>query len=986
MALDKQSFPLSVVGGLDTKTDEKNVLPTNFTAVENLVYQKTGALRKKFGSAEETNDEVSASDLTNLQALTSYEKELLSYRNGTLYSKSEAYNAWKNIGPADQTVSEAEAVYANNKAIKACDVAQGDGLEMHVYLNFSTDGSETVLGTVGSLEAVLIDQKTRAVIQRYDVSSTANIKSVSVQFLQGSFFVFYANASNIQHRRIEASTRTMAAAVNIAAATATIVQTATSGFLIFCVYRGSTNFNLVSINFSGTVSSAVVVDTFSLVGNTELSINMEGQNVRLFWRGDAGGVKTTIYNSSLSQLLPPITTAAVPGPNLEFTSCAKSPTLSALLYNDLPAAHRLLKLEVNSSNTVTLTPTLIKTGCILRSKCIFFESKIYVVVEETQTVSSNIRPSVFALTDAGTVVSRLLIQNSLPTYKPSMLQVGSELYTVAAEFNEVNPSAAALLATSSLKKLKLNISTQANYFDTVLGNQLIISGSVAKMYDGFSISEIGFLQSPQIDTIAATYSHLTGITSTPAQTVVYVALFAWRDKFGQIHRSAPSNSLQIALSGANFARVSLTISTLKLSNKQDVFIEVYRASSLNSTLVKLPLTIQNDTSVEKVTVVDDVNEATLVTIAAEPIYTTGGVLENDAPAPSKYAVTYKNRVFLLASDGRSIYFSKLREPNGPVEFNLALQIQLDNKGGLGTALGVLDDHLIIFKERGVYALTGEGPNNLGEQDDYRQPYFVTSDAGCIEPNSIVQSPDGLLFKSEKGIYIISRGFQLGYIGAPVEKFNGLTICSANLIADTNEVRFNTIEGQTLVYDYFHKRWATFTNQQSVDAVNHEGTYYFGRATGQVYKEDPTRFDEAGSFVSSKLETAWIQLAGIQGFQRFYKMLVLGTYFGKHKLRISFAYDFAEHYVDDITIDAGAILGAPAYGSGTYGSGVYGGPENLYQFEIRPKLQKCQSFKVKIEDFETSEKSVLVSFSNFAIELGVKKGLNKNSNARTFGAS
>ena len=79
-------------------------------------------------------------------------------------------------------------------------------------------------------------------------------------------------------------------------------------------------------------------------------------------------------------------------------------------------------------------------------------------------------------------------------------------------------------------------------------------------------------------------------------------------------------------------------------------------------------------------------------------------------------------------------------------------------------------------------------------------------------------PLGLMFKSEKGIYLLGRDFKVVYIGAAVEAYNSMTITSATLLADTNEVRFTTMEGRTLVYDYFHNRWATFTGQTAIDSV------------------------------------------------------------------------------------------------------------------------------------------------------------------------
>ena len=103
----------------------------------------------------------------------------------------------------------------------------------------------------------------------------------------------------------------------------------------------------------------------------------------------------------------------------------------------------------------------------------------------------------------------------------------------------------------------------------------------------------------------------------------------------------------------------------------------------------------------------------------------------------------------------------------------------------------MDDKLIIFKNNSIYFMAGDGPNNLGQQDTFSQPQLISSDVGCENKNSIVLSPQGLFFKSNKGIFRLSRSLGLSYIGAPIEDFNDLTIKKADLLAKKNEVRFLT---------------------------------------------------------------------------------------------------------------------------------------------------------------------------------------------------
>lgn len=121
----------------------------------------------------------------------------------------------------------------------------------------------------------------------------------------------------------------------------------------------------------------------------------------------------------------------------------------------------------------------------------------------------------------------------------------------------------------------------------------------------------------------------------------------------------------------------------------------------------------------------------------------------------------------------------------------------------------MDEKLILFEDNRIFSLTGQGPTPTGDQNDFSEPSLVTSDAGCIDPRSIVLIPIGILFQSNKGIYLLSRSLETKYIGAPVEAFNNQTITSAKLLQDQNQVRLLSSDGTTLVYDYFSINGARF---------------------------------------------------------------------------------------------------------------------------------------------------------------------------------
>ena len=164
---------------------------------------------------------------------------------------------------------------------------------------------------------------------------------------------------------------------------------------------------------------------------------------------------------------------------------------------------------------------------------------------------------------------------------------------------------------------------------------------------------------------------------------------------------------------------------------------------------------------------------------------------------------------LFRSDApNDLMYSKMVYPGQPVEFNDALRMPIDPVGGKITALASMDEKLIVFEEDATFFIAGTGPNNLGQQNDFTTPERISTDVGCVDPKSVVLTPDGLMFKSRKGIYLLSRQLSVSYIGAAVEAYNGLNFTSAKVVGELNQVRFTTSDGDCLVYNYVYKFWAT----------------------------------------------------------------------------------------------------------------------------------------------------------------------------------
>jgi hypothetical protein len=383
--------------------------------------------------------------------------------------------------------------------------------------------------------------------------------------------------------------------------------------------------------------------------------------------------------------------------------------------------------------------------------------------------------------------------------------------------------------------------------------------------------------------------------------------------------------------------------------------------------------VYNDPTVDTIAFSRTVADASIT--SNEIVYTQGGILENIAPPAAQLVAIGKDRVFLSGmEDPNAIWPSKQHVYGEGVAWSDLLEIQVDPEGGDITAIAFMDDKLIIFKPSAILYLAGDGPDDAGFGGSFTAPILITTDVGCSNPSSVAVTPDGLVFQSAKGIYILTRGLQAGYIGADVESANGRVATSALLVDDQNQIRF-TNSGDGLVYDYFFRQWSTFTNYAAVGSAIWMGGYVYATSDGTVMVETEGLFLDAGIDIHMKLETAWIKMAGISGFQRVKRATFLGDFKSNHTLRVRTAFDYQPFTSEEHVFDPSTALQSSDYGEDSpYGSGTpYGGTADLvYEFETTLIKQKVEAVKFEIVDIG-SNPGQAYALNALTLEVGLKGG-------------
>lgn len=474
--------------------------------------------------------------------------------------------------------------------------------------------------------------------------------------------------------------------------------------------------------------------------------------------------------------------------------------------------------------------------------------------------------------------------------------------------------------------------------------------------------------------------HITG-TGIPASTFILSI-----DSATQItmtaNGTASNSGVTISVSSVTSAKINFPTlrQTYKTSNK--VRLVLYRWSTAQQNyyrVTSISSPILNDPSVDSVSITDISSDAQI--LGNDLIYTTGGVIENIAPPACSGIALFKSRVMLINAENKNeIWYSKQVIQNTPAEFSDLFTIFVapttGAQGSTGdlTIISAMDDKFIAYKKDAIYYVTGTGPDNTGANNDFSDPVFITSTVGSENPN-IVFMPDGLMFQSDKGIWLLGRGLQTTYIGAPVEGFNSQLVTSAVSVPSTNQVRFTLDDRATLMYDYYYQQWGTFLGLPAISSCIYQGLHTFLNQNGQVLKETPGSYVDISEPVLISFTTGWINLAGLQGFERAYFFYLLGKYLTPHKLTVSIAYDYNPPS-QSVIINPTNFSGA--YGSDTlYGGSTYGGLSNREQWRVFFEQQKCQAFQITLTESYDSTFGVPagagLTLSGLDLIVGIKDG-------------
>lgn len=1024
MALQKQQVNINFTKGVDTKTDPWQVPLGSFLELNNSVFTKQGLLQKRNGYSQIGTMSFPSTGTFNITTF----KGQLQALGSNIYSYNDTTQSFISKGKYQQANLTNSSLVKNNFNQVQCDVAKSSSGYLCVVF------TENNAGTLSYKYAVLDEQTQQVIVSPTALPTAGQTVSGSPRvFVLSSYFVIVytstgGGTTRLQYYAISTTSLTtsgptsLSTNYSVAGSVGNVSFDGTVfGDTLYLFWNKGTGFGVLGlyINASLTASSPQTIDFFN--AGTKIAATNNGIHLFVsYWNVATGNAYVVGVDQNLNNVFAPQQIVAGDANLVDLTIAPSTISNGATVYWEdkswygfapflTTRTDLVWKRDCDLSGTLGAASILAR-GVGLGSKAIRNGFNNYLVLSYESTYQSGY----YLVDESANVLGKVAYQNGngyLALGLPQLTIYGSSLsfpYLYKFQIQAVNKGTALPSGTAtagvyaqtginyaSFEILFGGVNTSTN---VEIGNNLNLDGGFLWSFDGQKNTENGFFVYPE--NIAANWSAVGGnIVAQPdgatnANAYFYQVTYEWQDNQGNIFRSAPSIPVPVTTTGAgNTGSITLNIPTLRLSYKTNVKIVIYRWSIAQQNyyqVTSITSPTLNNAAVDSVVYTDTLADSSI--LGNSLLYTTGGVLENIS-APSMAAVTlFDNRLWGVNGENKNeLWFSKTVIQATPVEMSDLLTIYVSpTQGAQGdtgpiTALFPMDDKLIIFKKNAIYYINGTGPDNTGANSNYSEPIFITGTIGTTNQKSIVLMPQGLMFQSDKGIWLLSRDLQTAYIGAPVESYTESSlVTSALAIPGTNQVRFSTKSvtgiGPVLMYDYFYQQWGTFTgNPFSTSTLYNSLQTTHNYLTGKITQETPGSYKDLTNPVLMSFKTSWIAIAGILGFQRAYFMFLLGKYKSPHKLNLGLAYDFNPAITQQVVI-------TPNNYNNTYGEDPYygttspwGGNENIEKWRIMFQKQKCDSIQLTMSEiFDPSfgtdaGEGLTLSGMNFII--GVKRVFN-----------
>ncbi|MFN6271048.1 MAG: hypothetical protein ACK40T_11710 [Akkermansiaceae bacterium] len=1001
MALQKALLPVGF-NGLNQIIDEKTAPVGTYTKLDNVIIDTNHELKKRAGM-----DSIGVSTTpSNIYSMYSLGNELGVLTDTNLHTYSPTLDKFLNKGKTSSPIVTSESIIANTYTQTNVDSSlNSNGVQAFVWED-----------SRGGVRCSITDAlSTTVIVSDYSLSATGvKPKVISTNL---AIVFFYVESSTLKAVQYNINTGVFNAAVTVDTIIntnitydvldATVNTTIYPGIFIAAVtntakiklYSWDIRNNALGTGLNGLIPPTEVQSS-NVANATVISLAIDTTSTKLLitWQNDVDKIvraRAYTYLGAVFAVSETAISTATTDNAYSLTVSIDSSNNAYVILSTYATKHQTFHITLSnvfdiSGITVSSAISRAYYHCGLVSKSFIYNNTVNYVI----SYNNSLQGTYFLVNFDGVVIARFFTQlaGGMPTKANSISKFSIDSTKTTNAFSIGLLRKTKILASSGTYTSTTSVFTEKVWFtpytidSKTVSRVLNIAGGFVKNYDGSNtIVEQGFHLYPELDSI----SEASGGTINAGQRL-YKFVWEWTDNNGQIVRS--QTSLPTTFTISNNHKVTAVVKSLPVTSKSTLngntrtapVLAVYRTLVNGTTYYRVNQDpsefVYNDPTLETISFLDNKTDTQISSNSV--LYTTGGVFDNVATPSANLLTLMKNRIVIggCDTDPNTIYVSKEKESGLSVEFSNELSIQIDSLGGNITALAGMDDKILIFKKSLIYYIAGQGPDKLGN-GSFTIPQLVSSDTGTSNPQSIVLTSDGIMFQSPKGIYLIDRQLTVSYIGAPVKDYETQTITSAANLPDFNRVHFTMASGDGLVYHTFFKSWTSFSNLPGNASLASQSVWYVAGSKGVARASTTHYHDWDNEAIISTIKTAWISVAGLEGFQRVYSILLLGdNEVNVDRLKMNVYYDFRAFSGEQLSIQPALDITTYGSGTGTYGSeGPFGGSnDGTAQFVARPRQQKCSSIQIEImDDFPQGFRTSGFIFADIILVVGTKYGYNKN---------
>lgn len=329
-----------------------------------------------------------------------------------------------------------------------------------------------------------------------------------------------------------------------------------------------------------------------------------------------------------------------------------------------------------------------------------------------------------------------------------------------------------------------------------------------------------------------------------------------------------------------------------------------------------------------------------------PFQLTGGSAATAMTVPAgltiaKYVSVFSNYTFLAnvtvsgTAHKSRLYWSSIDSIStwGASDFRDVSK----NDGQEITGIKVLGETLVVFKNRSIWLCFFTGDSDI--------PFIFRksrSPVGCVSSQSIQESKNGLIFRSDDGYYFFdgNNSFKVSdRVTTTISGFNKGRY--KNVVSAYHITKNRYISSESTASNQTHNRNMTWTFEDGV--VNAWSTYdglnancfarvyssgeeliYFGDYSGFVYLSDTTSTDNpsgTATAINGYYYSKWIDYGDLM-FKKATPIVAIYHQFDSTTLTFTYSYNFEsqDQYSQTFSLSAGASL----YGSAVFDTDTYAG--------------------------------------------------------------